>query len=69
LGGQAADLAAEMIERQLEGVAHVVADRGGGTAERRDEPDLRAVLRRRRRGCQREQGREARGSCSHLASP
>ena len=41
---QAADLAAEMIERELEGVAHVVADHGGRTAEGRDIADLDCFL-------------------------
>src|SRR5262249_51220880 len=38
-----------MVERQLEGVAHVVADHRGRAAERADEADLDAPLLRRRR--------------------
>ena len=44
LDRQAADLAAEMIERELERVAHVVADRGDRAAERADEADLDGLL-------------------------
>src|SRR6185369_2528105 len=44
----AAHLAAEMVERKLEGIAHVVADRSSRTAESRDKADLDAVGRARR---------------------
>ena len=44
---QPADLAAEMVEAELERIAHVVADRGGRAAERRDEADLDGLLLRR----------------------
>jgi hypothetical protein len=40
LDGEAAKLAAEMIEPKLEGIAHVVADRGRRAGERADEADL-----------------------------
>ena len=40
-------LAAEMLEAEIEAVAHVVADRRGRTAERADETDLDGVRRHR----------------------
>ena len=33
----------EMVERELEGIAHVVADHGGRAAEGRDKADLDSV--------------------------
>src|SRR5260370_19559001 len=51
----AAHLAAEMIERELERIAHVVADHRGRAAEGRDKPDLDAVPRRG--GCPWREGR------------
>ena len=36
-------LAAEMLEAEIETVAHIVADRRGRTAERADETDLDGV--------------------------
>jgi hypothetical protein len=33
-----------MVERELERIAHVVADHSGRTAEGRDEPDLDGFL-------------------------
>ena len=52
LYGQATHFAAHMIERQLERVAHVVADDGNGPAEGADEPDFdRFVLGRHRTRC------------------
>jgi hypothetical protein len=38
-------LAAEMLEAEIEAVAHVVADRGGRAAERPDEADFHTVSR------------------------
>ena len=49
LDRQAADLAAVMVEGELERVAHVVADRGDRAAERADEADLDGLLLRHRR--------------------
>jgi nucleoside-diphosphate-sugar epimerase len=46
LDRQGAHLAAEMIEREFEGVAHVAADHGRRTAERTDKADLDALLLR-----------------------
>ena len=43
----AAHLAAQMVERELERVAHVVADHSGGTAEGGDKADLDGVARAR----------------------
>jgi hypothetical protein len=69
LGGQPADLAAEMIKRELEAVTHVIADSRGRPAERCDEPDLGTFLRRGWRGRQRKQGRENSGSLVHIVLP
>jgi hypothetical protein len=69
LGGDAADLAAEMVERELEAVAHIVADHRGGPAERGDETDLGALLCRNRRDRQRQQSREARGFLFRVVLP
>src|SRR5471032_3307980 len=41
----ACHLAAEMIERQFERIARVVADRGGRTAEGRDKADSDGIRR------------------------
>ena len=59
LDRHAADLAAEMVERELERVAHVVADDRGRAAEGRDKADLDGLLLRQgRRGPeQQERGR------------
>src|SRR5206468_11153173 len=50
-----ADSAAEVVEGQLDGVLHVLADDAGGAGERGDEPDPRRLRRRRRDG---REGRE-----------
>ena len=51
LDRHAADLAAEMVERELEGIAHVVADGRNGAAERADEADLDRLLLSHGRHC------------------
>src|SRR5439155_9328950 len=50
-----ADSAAEVVEGQLDGVLHVLADDAGGAGERGDEPDPHRLRRRRRDG---REGRE-----------
>src|SRR5258708_12052356 len=65
----AAHLAAEMIERELERIAHVVADHRGRAAEGRDKPDLDGVPRRGG-GPQRESPRPPPPGCLfHFQSP
>ena len=65
LGRQAAELAAVQLDREVEGVADVDAERGVRPRQRADEADLDLV-----RGLQRK--RQQRGDCqchdSHLAS-
>ena len=65
----AAHLAAHMIERELERIAHVVADHSGRAAEGRDKADLDGV--RRDRGLRQRQSRDARQpECLfHIRSP
>jgi hypothetical protein len=47
-----------VIERELEGIAHIVADGGGRTAETADEPDLDGLLLGERRRCPKRQQRD-----------
>ncbi len=47
LDRQAAELAAEVVETELERIAHVVADGRGRAAERADEADFDGFLLRR----------------------
>jgi len=54
LDRQAADFKAVMVESQLEGIAHVRADRGHRPAEGADEADLYRLLRHGRRGSERD---------------
>ncbi len=75
LDRQAADLAAEMVETELEGVAHIVADHGGRAAERADEADLdglllgRCVLNHGRPRRQRQRGRGGHRCYPHRVDP
>ena len=64
-------LAAEMLEAEVEPVAHVVANRRSRTAERADETDLDGV---RCHGCRRhaqqrnDRGRKPRSRFTHVSS-
>src|SRR6266850_4175392 len=60
LGLEAADFPAEMVERDLDRVLHVLADAAGGAGQRGDEADLQLLLRHRRRSDQRQHGGRAR---------
>src|SRR5439155_16849286 len=57
LDRQPAHPAPAMAERQLEGIAHVVANHGGRPRKRADEPDLHRPLLGRRRGGQQDRKR------------
>ena len=64
--GQSAELASEVVEAKLEGVAHVVADEGAGTTERIDEADFdRLFLGRGLPHRERERDRD----CSNKSCP
>ena len=58
LDGLAGHLAPQVIERQLDRVAHVVADDGSGTGQRRDVADRDLVLRQCGAGRQAERAGE-----------
>ena len=67
LDRHAAELAPDVIKRELERVAHVIADGGGRAAERADEADLDGLLlgqsRCRREYEQRGRSQENSASC------
>ena len=66
----AAQLAAEMVEPELERVAHIVADGGGRAAECADEADLdRLLLGHRRSRDKRERGGGCDCSPHHCVHP
>src|SRR6185436_19569282 len=60
LDRQVAHLAAEVIEREFEGIAHIVADDCGRPAARADEADFHASLLGRRGPCSKEHQRRRR---------
>ena len=75
LGLEAADLAPEMVERELDGLPHVLADDPLRAGQRGDEADLELLLGERRSGREqsgdepREQGteRDTHGTTSLIA--
>jgi len=69
LDRQAADLAPEVIEAELECIAHVVANRRSRPAKRADEADFdRLLLRPRLLSRARRRGQSKRG-CGNNSSP
>src|SRR5262249_15012147 len=62
-------LAAHMVERELEGIAHVVADRGNRTAECTDEANFYGFLLGCRRGrCKQQRCSPSQKSFAHMRS-
>jgi hypothetical protein len=58
-----------MVEREFEGIAHVIADRGNRTAERADEADFYGFLLGRRRGrCKKRSRSRGQKSFAHTRS-
>ncbi len=65
----ATQLAPEMIEPELERVAHVVADRGDRPAERADDADLERLLGERRRRAEGKQRDRSHQNSLHVHPP
>src|SRR5207249_10795705 len=69
LDREAADLAPKVIERKLDGIAHIVADDSGRAAEGADEADLHAsLLGRCRRGREHGERGSRKQNAPHLQS-
>src|SRR5262249_9060380 len=70
LDGQSTHLSTEMVERQLERVAHIVANHSGWPAEGRHKSNLdRFILCRRRTRCEQQRGAHGQKRFTHVFLP